>query len=133
MVRSSMGEVARSSLEGIHYPPLTVLEVIKVSLQYRDRTDTGFRCCAGRPRDDLLRLGFKQFSFHQTMRVLQGIAFSIFSTILALRACSCPLWVSPLGKLLTLKPSSKFYPSETGIPCRMTRRTRLPEDGRETA
>ena len=98
-----MGEVARSSLEGIHYPPLTVLEVIKVSLQYHDRTDTGFRCCAGRPRDDLLRLGFKQFSFHQTMRVLQGIVFSIFSAILALRACSCPLWVSPLGRLVGLE------------------------------
>ena len=110
---------------GVSVCELTALEVPMVSETYLRRADTGFRCFSGRPLKDLLRLGFRQSSFHHTMRVLQGVAFCIFSATPALQACCCPLWVSPPGKPLTLEPSSKFYPFETGIPCRVTRRTSI--------
>ncbi len=78
--------------------------------QYLRRADTGFRCCSGRPPKDLLRLGFRQFSFHHTTRVLPGITFCTFSVIPASPACSCPLWVSLPGKPLTLEQFLQVLP-----------------------
>src|SRR5262249_10933795 len=71
-----------------------------------------------------LGLDFKQFSFHHIARVLQGNSFCIFSLFSAFPVCFCPFYLSAPVNWMTQERPSELFPTLSGIPHEVKRRTR---------
>jgi hypothetical protein len=85
---------------------------IEVQMVYRWETASSF-----------WELGFRQFSFDHTVRISHHLLLAIFRAPMLFTQAFVPSAFRLQVSVMIQECSSKFFPTESGIPGRVTRRT----------